>query len=98
MNLFHPHVEPAGAIYDSIIQEAKKRREKECAQWIKDERLNVWTFARDYAQQHGLTVPTMAEIEAEERQACGHVDYAAKWAIGVHFLLTRAAIAATKEQ
>lgn len=87
MNDFKPRVEPAGAIYDAILKEAKKRKSKKCQQWIEDERENVWRFARDYAQKHGLPVPTLAEIEREERNACGHCDYAAKWAIGVHFLL-----------
>lgn len=88
--------DPARLIYDAILLEAEKRPATPVDVWIVRERENVWRVARDYAQQHGLTVLTMAEIEGVERSACGHVDYAEKWAYGVADRM-RKIIAATAE-
>ena len=88
-NVFRPHFEPARTVYDAFQREAKKRPHKAGNNWIVAERNAVWSAARDYAQQHGLRVPTMAEVEAAENRACGHVDYGSKWAYGVVEKMTK---------
>jgi len=83
-DIFRPHHEPAATFYDGIIRKAQLRRKAaSCDEWIKNERENVWEMARDYAQKNGFVVPTMAQIEAAESSACGHSEYASKWALGV---------------
>jgi hypothetical protein len=77
---FRPKTEPAQLLYDTFQNEAKKRPEKPVEEWILSERKAVWSAARDYAQQHGLRVLSLEEIEAAERYAMGHIDYGAKWA------------------
>ena len=86
---FQPRHEPARTIYDAFQDEATKRPGRK--DWVKAERERVWSVARDYAQQHGLPVPTLAEVERAEQSACGHVDYGSKWAYGVAELLRRPA-------
>ena len=80
---FRPTGQPAQMIYDEILLKAKKRKGVDPDVWIVAERQNVWRIARNYAQQHGWRVPSLADIERAERNACGHTDYAAKWAYGV---------------
>lgn len=80
---FRPRNQPAKMIYDGILLEAQKRRGTHPDVWVKRERENVWRLARDYAQQKGLSVLTIEDVEKAEMSACGHTDYAAKWAYGV---------------
>ena len=87
-DFFRPHTEPARTIYDALLAEAVHRRERTPTEWQGRERAVVWQAARDYAQQHGLAVPTMEQVEHAEMPAVGHIDYAAKWAYGVAELLT----------
>ena len=66
---FRPRTEPTRTFYDAI--------------WKSDEEkpaMAAWRSARDYAQQHGLQVLTLAEVTKAETVALGHVDYAAKFA------------------
>ena len=77
---FRPRSEPAKTIYDALVTEAKKRDSRPCEEWIYAEKQAVWEAARDYAQQHGLRVPTMADVHKADQQGCGHTDYAAKLA------------------
>ena len=81
-DLFRPRTEPARTIYDTLVTEAEHRHQR-MSDWIECERTAVWKAARDYAQQHGMKVPTMAQVCVAERQACGHTDYAAQFAYGV---------------
>lgn len=69
------------AITAALIYEARKRLGRSFEQWRATEAQAVWAATRDFAQQHGLCVPTLAEVVRVERQACGHVDYASKWAL-----------------
>ncbi len=85
-DVFRPRHDPARCIYDAF-QEASKDRRCSIEAWIKRERLAVWKAARDYAQQHGLRVPTLKQVEDAERQAYGHVDYGAKWAYAIAYLM-----------
>lgn len=80
---FRPTSEPARTIYDALLTEAEKRDSREPGEWQRAELQKVWLAARDYAQQHGLRIPTMADVERADRQACCHTDYAAKVAYGV---------------
>lgn len=80
---FRPRHEPARTIYDAFQAEAKRRKERTVEEWVRAERDAVWRAARDYAQQHELTIPTMAQVESAERYAMGSVDYGAKWAYQV---------------
>lgn len=82
-DIFRPHFDPARTIYDAFQAEAEKRPTRTCDEWIEAERQAVWRAARDYAQQHGMRVPTMAEVESAEQYAMGHVDYGSKWSYGV---------------
>lgn len=86
-DFFRPHSDPARLIYDAFQEEAKKRcvsyPERGEYGWVEAERRVVWQTARDYAQQHGMRIPTMAEVERAEQNAMGHVDYGSKWAYGV---------------
>lgn len=83
-DIFRPRHEPARTIYDAFQAEAAKRHERPTfSDWAQREREAVWRAARDYAQQHGLAVPTMDQVRDSEQYALGHVDYGAKWAYGV---------------
>lgn len=86
-DFFRPHTDPARLIYDVFQAEAAKRPERNVDYWLRVEREVVWKTARDYAQQRGLRVPTMEEVERAESNATGSVDYGAKWAYGVAELL-----------
>lgn len=86
---FRPRTEPARTLYDVFQDEAKNRSKRIPSCWIEQERQAVWLAARDYAQQHGLRVPTIEEIKQFETSAMGHVDYGAKWAHRVAELLRR---------
>ena len=82
-NVFRPRKGPAQAIYDAFRVEAAKRSGRPFEVWIEAEKRAVWSAARDAAQQAGLQVPTMADVEAAELMAQGHIDYGSKWACGV---------------
>lgn len=86
-NVMRPLNEPARGIYDAFTAEAKNRAGRSTHDWIKAERLAVWSAARDYSQQHGLPVLSLAQIERKEQLAVGHSDYPATWAYGVQNLL-----------
>jgi hypothetical protein len=86
-DIFKPRTEPAASLYKAFQAEAMKRKGRSTTEWITAELGAVWQTAVNYAQQHGLDVPTLAEVEAEERSASGHADYGAKWAYGVARLL-----------
>jgi len=88
-DVFRPHSDPARVLYDAFQAEAEKRADRDVDAWIAFEREAVWRVARDYAQQHGLPVPTLAEVKKAEELALGHVDYGSKWAYGVAELLRK---------
>ena len=85
---FRPHTQPAQRIYDAFQDEAKKRECREPNDWQHQERLRVFREARDYAQENGLTVPTLDQIRQCETYALGHIDYGAKWAYKVAELIS----------
>lgn len=70
-------------IQSALAQEAEKRAGRSFEEWSKAELTAVWTAARDYAQQHGLRVPLMAEVESAEKLALGHSDYSHKLSLYV---------------
>lgn len=72
---FRPTYDPARRLYDAILGAAQNHPDDDKAQ---DE--VVWACARDYAQQHGLRVPTLKEVNDASVAGMGHVDAAAKWA------------------
>lgn len=82
-NLFRPKREPEHTLYDAFQAEAEKRRDRRLEEWLDAEVFAVWRAARDYAQAHNLRVPTLEEVQAAERSACGHSDYSSKWALYV---------------
>ena len=86
-DMFRPHTEPASLIYDAFQAEASHRKGRCIGKWINAERYAVWRVARDWAEQHGRKVPTLDEVQLEERCAMGHIDYGAKWAYGIARLL-----------
>lgn len=80
---FRPRHEPARTIYDALQSEAAKREGRTVKQWQRMEVMAVWQAAHDYAHQYSMRIPTMDDIERADRQACGHIDYAAKLAYGI---------------
>ena len=94
LDIFRPNAEPARTLYDALQKEASKRCGRSPTEWQCAERHAVWSAARDYAQQYGLPVPTLAEVEREENLACWHIDYGAKWARGISRMMTETAEAA----
>ena len=86
-DIFRPRTDPARLLYDAFHLEAKKRDGRFEEQWQLAEREAIWRAARDYAQQHGLSVLEMADIERAERYAMGHIDYGAKWAYGIRDIM-----------
>lgn len=86
---FRPTRDPARTIYDALVDEAEHRDDRTSDEWQEAELYAVWDTARDYAQQHDLRIPTMADVKMVERQASGHTDYAAKVAYGVAATMTR---------
>lgn len=78
---FRPHTEPAKSLYDLILTRCSEERTD--LHWVHHLRLSVFRAAREYAQQHGLTYPTLEQVGRCESLALGHVDYAAKWAMYV---------------
>lgn len=90
---FRPIRQPAQAIYDALVAEQALRRGRQLDEWQRAEREAVWRAARDYAQQHGIVVPTIETVHKREVLALGHTDYAAKWAYAVADLLAAPAVA-----
>ena len=86
-DIFRPRNQPARRIYDAFQDESRLRDSRSYDEWPILERQRVWEEARDYAQQNGLRVPTIKEIEQCEMSAMGHCDYGAKWAYGVADIL-----------
>jgi len=84
---FRPRSQPAQRIYDAFQDEATKRKENE--NWEHKERLRVFREAREYAQENGLTYPTLDQVRQCESYALGHTDYGAKWAHKVAELVGR---------
>lgn len=82
-DVFRPRNQPAQAIYDAFQAEAAKRLGRPFEVWKAAELQAVWAAARDAAQQAGLPVLTLADVEQAEISACGHVDYGAQWAYAV---------------
>ena len=82
-DIFRPPNEPARTLYDAFQKEAAYRKGRSVMEWQRAERLAVWRAARDYAQQYGMRIPTMDDVEQAEVLASGHVDYGAKWAYGI---------------
>lgn len=80
---FRPHFEPQRTLYDALVQEAEHREGRTAAEWIAAERAVVFRVATEYAEKHDLRFPTLDDVKQAERLAVGHVDYAAKWAIGI---------------
>lgn len=85
MSVFRPHSQPARRIYDALIDEAAKRDESE--NWEHNERLRVFREAREFAQENGLSFPTLGQVRECESYAIGHIDYAAKFAYRVAELI-----------
>lgn len=71
------------AIRLSLSVESAKRKGRDFSDWGPAEAHAVWKTARDFAQQHGLRIPLLAEVVQVEKSACGHSDYGAKWALYV---------------
>lgn len=78
------------ALKAALVAEAELRRGRTFEEWSKAEAMAVWAGARDFAQQHGLAVPTLADVERLERHACGHIDYGSKWALYIVELMMTA--------
>lgn len=82
-DIFRPRHQPAQMLYDAFQAEASKRKSRSVTNWMDAELQAVWRASDDYARQHGLQVPTLAQVAAAERYASGSADYGAKWAYQV---------------
>lgn len=80
---FRPRREPARSIYEAFQADAAHRRLREVEVWIREELDVVHNTAVRLAPSYGLRPPSIAEVEAAERRARGHVDYGLKWALYV---------------
>jgi hypothetical protein len=80
---FEPIHEPAKSIYHVLIKEAENRNSKPVEKWIEDERMAVFNSANNLSHAMNLNAPTLEQVIIAEIRACGHVDYAAKFAYGV---------------
>lgn len=81
MSMFRPYSQPAQRIYDALIDEASKRNDSD--NWEHKERLRVFREARNFAQENGLSFPSLDQVRDCESYANGHIDYAAKFAYRV---------------
>ena len=88
-DIFRPSKGLARTLYDAFQEEAIHREGRSVEEWLLAERQVVWMAARDYAQQHGLRIPTMDEVKQAENCASGHIDYGAKWAYKIAERLTK---------
>lgn len=88
-DIFEPRSEPARRLYLALKDEARHRSERSLDDWIRLERERMWKEARDYAMMYSLPAPTIDEIKKAESSACGHVDYAEKFAHYVAALLSK---------
>ena len=89
-DVFRPTREPARTLYDAFQREAEKREGRDFEDWHSAEMNAVCNAARQYAQSHGLTVPTFEQVCDAEVSACGHVDYGSKWAYRVAEMMQNA--------
>ena len=80
---FQSRHEPARTIYEAFQAEAAHRRQREVDVWIRAERDVVHSTAAQLASEYGLRSPSIAEVEAAECRARGHIDYGLKWALYV---------------
>jgi len=85
---FRPPNEPARTLYDAFLAETSKRCSRTVPEWVAAERNAMWVAARDYAQQYGMPVPTLADVEHAEGMAYGHIDYGTKWAYSLAEIMT----------
>lgn len=83
MDVFRPYSEPARSLYDALSSCITARSELRASGRERAQFLTMTEAAREYAIEHGLHVPCPEQVEAAERLARGHADYAAKWAYGV---------------
>jgi hypothetical protein len=81
MDIFRPHTEPAGTIYDAFQEEANKRSSRSVEKWILKERIAVWNAAIEYSSLYNLYIPNIQDVEKTEKEAYGSVDYGSKWSI-----------------
>lgn len=81
VTLYRQKMAGIDAVKSALIAEAAFRKGRSFTEWSKAEAKAVWCATRDFAQQHGLRVPELAEVVSVEGQACGHSDYGSKWAL-----------------
>lgn len=71
------------AIEAALVAEAAHREERTVDEWIAAERHAVAVEANKWAAAHGGATVTVADVEAVESRACGHIDYGRKLALYV---------------
>lgn len=85
-----PLTQPAGLLYDAFQEEAARwGLGRAMEEWATAEKEAVWAAARNYSQQHGLRVLTLAEIRIAGEPFRGRADYGAKWAYGIAEMLRK---------
>lgn len=86
-DVFEPRFEPARSVYLSFQEEAAKRHGRTVEEWMAAEIQAVYQEALKQAVALGLRALTLAEIQAAQRSASGHVDYGAQWAYRISDLM-----------
>jgi hypothetical protein len=60
-----------------------KRKKRSIEEWIEAEHMTVLSSSTALSHTLGLHAPTIEQVMTAEDCACGHVDYAPKFAYGV---------------
>lgn len=82
--MFGPQTEPAKSLYRALTDEMANRRECSGLEWIENERNSILKAATSISNNSKqYRIPTLEEVVRAENNACGHSDYAAKFAYGV---------------
>jgi len=88
MDMFRPRSDPAQLLYDAFQAEAGNRKGRTVEEWLVAENAAVLRAAETWAARHGLTPPTLAQVQAASDYASGSVDYGAKWAYALARIMT----------
>ena len=80
IDIFRPRRSPAREIYDAFVNESKNRPGRDTDEWIRLEREAVWDAVNRERAKLGKGPICIDYVEAQEKLAIGHTDYAAKWA------------------
>lgn len=71
--------------FEAVLSKAQKERDKRAPEgpggWIMFERLAMFDYVNLYRCSQGAPIIAIKQVEQVETVACGHVDYATKFAL-----------------